>query len=67
MASAACPQFNNETSFIGLPADFALDERAFYAWQLVEYDSRVQPFPQFLLNRQTSEPLWRAASCYASK
>jgi hypothetical protein len=29
------------------------DGRAFYAWQLVEYDSHVQPIPQFLLNRQT--------------
>jgi len=29
------------------------DGRRFYAWQLVEYDSHVQPIPQFLLNRQT--------------
>jgi hypothetical protein len=28
--------------------------RAFYAWQLVEYDSTLPPFPQFLLNRQSS-------------
>ena len=30
------------------------DGRAFYAWQLVEYASPLQPFPQFLLNRQSS-------------
>jgi hypothetical protein len=32
------------------------DGRAFYAWQLVEYDSHVLLFPQFLLNRQSSQP-----------
>jgi hypothetical protein len=30
------------------------DGRAFYAWQLIEYASPLQPFPQFLLNRQSS-------------
>jgi len=32
------------------------DGRVFYAWQFDEYDSHVQPFPQFLLNRQSSSP-----------
>jgi hypothetical protein len=51
---AASPSFPNGASFIRLPADLPSCGLAFYAWQLIEYASRTPPFPQFLLNRQSS-------------